>query len=56
MTKEELPEPRSPLPKIAPTNLTGGMSERQLLDLYQETVRLRQDLNKVLTYLKSLDS
>lgn len=56
MTKEELPNPRSPLPKIAPANLTGGMSPRQLEDLYQETVLLRQDLNKVLTYLKSLES
>ena len=56
MAIENLPEPRSPLPKPQSVVPTGGMSPRQWKDVYAEVVQLRKDLNSVLNHLKSSES
>jgi hypothetical protein len=55
---QELPVPKSPLPKIKPIAAGGKMNPTELIvkDLHEEVVSLRQTLNSVLTYLKSRES
>lgn len=52
MAIEDLPQPQSPLPKKKDTIST----PRELKELYDEVVSLRQTLNSVLTHLHSSES